>query len=299
MEIKGKWPDYIGLGMAKSGTTWVHEMLLQHPQVARCMARRDIKFCYPSEIAKDLKEKTSVEIKEIQYWNGLYYPFEHKIKHLKGYTQLFSNTVPGQIIGEITNNYLYYLQDQRIINVFWASMPDVKLFVCLRNPVDRYISHHFFQNDIGQILRDKGMDQGYYAKGEFPSLTQDIDTIKTWLKRPQIDLMTCPLAVRNYFYGCYAMGLRNLYKFFAPEQIFIIFFDDIKLNPEKLLSGLCRFLGIDEKFRFKDSHSKSNITKSEKTFSGRERLELVSLYKKPVEDLSRLLDTDLTHWIEV
>ena len=51
----GRWPDFIGLGMAKSGTTWLFDMLSQHPEIEFNMPER------PSNMNGDIPEFYTTE----------------------------------------------------------------------------------------------------------------------------------------------------------------------------------------------------------------------------------------------
>lgn len=74
----GRWPDFIGLGVAKCGTTWLYNMLSQLPEICFAQADRENEFCYgPPELVK-LKEENHFPIKEVQYWNPAYCPFNVK-----------------------------------------------------------------------------------------------------------------------------------------------------------------------------------------------------------------------------
>ena len=94
-------PTFVNVGPGRCATSWMHEMLIAHPQIG--MAR----------------------IKETEYFNtniekGTNWYLEH-FKHQKGKTA----------IGEISNNY--YL-DTSIPQKLLALNPDIKVIFCLRKP---------------------------------------------------------------------------------------------------------------------------------------------------------------------
>ena len=114
--------DFIGIGTSKAGTTWVSEMLDAHPGI--CMSE-------PKEVNYFNEQNNySINIKNYNYGKG----FNWYKKH-------FLHWRTGQIIGEFTPKYLADLKAPlRIKNAF----PDVKLIVCLRDPVDRAFSQYNF-----------------------------------------------------------------------------------------------------------------------------------------------------------
>ena len=292
----GRRPDFIGLGVAKCGTTWVYDMLSQHPQIALGRAERKIDFCYKTEHALRLRKEDGFQIKEIQFWNNLYRPFDQKKAYLEAYKALFAGAGTGQIAGEITNNYLFFLLDDNVFKTFCKSLPESKLFVCLRNPIDRFISNHFWQNDIGRIHREMGIADGYYSRGKFPGLSEDIETIVEWLKAPGPKNPQHPVSVRQFVMGLYPMQIRNVLTGFKPEQLHIILYDDIRDRPEETLSRLCSFLGIDAGFEFEEASKPSNITRTPKHFRPEERNALVHLYRQSIVETAELLGRDLSHW---
>ncbi|MBF0211517.1 MAG: DUF3808 domain-containing protein [Desulfamplus sp.] len=292
-----RWPDFIGLGVAKSGTTWVHSMLNQHKSICFPRANRNNPFCYGTSEQIRLQKEESFDFKEVQFWNPFYYPFHRKKKFYQEYKKLFSHVKDGQSVGEIANNYLLFLLlEQEIMSEFYSNMPDVKLFICLRNPVDRYISHHFFQWDMMNIVKDLGITNGY-AEGGFPPLKDDIKNIIAWLDADKPISSNMPLYIRAFVMGLYPLGIKNILSKYDTKQLHIIFFDDIKEKPASVLKELCLFLEIDPDFEFKEIEKPVNVTKTLKPDVVEEKQLLYELYKPSIVELSNLLDKDLSHWL--
>ena len=109
-------PDFLGVGTQKGGTTYLHGLLQQHPQVF---------LAHP---------------KELHY-------FTKKFQcGVDWYGQQFSMAFPNQCCGEITPYYMYHpLVPQRIASV----IPKVRLVVLLRDPVQRAISQYFHSCRLG------------------------------------------------------------------------------------------------------------------------------------------------------
>jgi len=113
--------DFIGIGAPRSGTSWIANVLREHPQI--CIS----------------------EPKEVRYFNRYEIPVG-KLKGIKNsnfdqdlswYMQRFSHAKPGQLLGELSP---VYLSDKEAPLAIKARFPSVKLIVCLRNPVDRAFS---------------------------------------------------------------------------------------------------------------------------------------------------------------
>ncbi len=124
--------DFIGVGAEKCGTTWLTEMLWQHPQVF-----------IPAQ-------------KEIHYFNRKFgefpdldnYNFD---KPLVWYLSFFKNAKPDQVKGEICPSYLWDEQAAGRIRDF---DPNIKILIVLRNPIERTFSAYRFYMQRGLIHTD-------------------------------------------------------------------------------------------------------------------------------------------------
>ena len=114
-------PDFIIIGSSKAGTWAIHNYLLQHPDID--YSARNIHF--------------------------FEYAYSNKISWYKSHfpTKLYKSLVESIhkrkcLMGEHTSTYLHHpLIPQRVKD----SIPDVKLIVSLRNPIDRaYSNYHMF-----------------------------------------------------------------------------------------------------------------------------------------------------------
>lgn len=155
-------PNLFILGAQKSGTTWLHQALNEHPEIY-------------------LSEK-----KEIHFFNTK----SNFIKGFDYYLNHFSSAKSEKYIGESTPNYLWvsnykpeYL-NRGCNPKFMSAIPkrikkflgeDLKFIVLLRDPVERAISafyHHLkFDNRIDlnkpfeESIKDFGIAQmGFYAE---------------------------------------------------------------------------------------------------------------------------------------
>lgn len=110
-------PNFLIIGAAKSGTTWLYEKLRRHPKVY--MPR----------------------VKEL----GFFSRSGSEDKTREWYEKHFE---PALAVGEATPNYLFHKRaPRRIANM----MPDVKLIACLRHPTDRAYSHYWMSRGNGEV----------------------------------------------------------------------------------------------------------------------------------------------------
>ena len=111
-----KLPDFLGIGTQKGGTTYLHSLLSEHPQAF---------LAIPKEL----------------HFFSLHYQ-----KGLAWYRDFFKSAADDKSCGEITPYYMFHpLAFKRI----HKHLPDVKLIVLLRDPVERAISQFFHSRRLG------------------------------------------------------------------------------------------------------------------------------------------------------
>lgn len=135
-------PTFLGIGVPRGGTTWLHTLLSGHPDVLVPTARKEVRF------------------------------FDrHYDRGLEWYEGFFDGSRNGvRAIGEISPQYLYCAEcPERIA----ASLPDVKLIVTLRHPVDRAYSQYGFvvqrrnfRGTFDEFLasREQALEKGFYSR---------------------------------------------------------------------------------------------------------------------------------------
>jgi hypothetical protein len=112
----GRLPDFVCLGAQKAGTTSLHHQLLQHPRV----------FLPPK--------------KELHYFSLSYH------RSTRWYAGHFAKARPDQLVGEVTPYYLFHPHAPE-----WIArlLPQVRLIVLLRDPVERALSGYFHSLRLG------------------------------------------------------------------------------------------------------------------------------------------------------
>ena len=129
-------PDFLGLGTQKGGTTTLHQLLGLHPDV-HLPDRKEVHYF-------DLQPEQPAS------W----------------YAEQFSSARPGQHCGEITPFYLFHPEVPARIR---ALLPEAKLLVLLRDPVERALSQVFH-------ARKRGFED-YILHDEFPEISLENDLL--------------------------------------------------------------------------------------------------------------------------
>jgi hypothetical protein len=122
-------PDFVGIGTYRSGTTWLYEMIVAHPDVA-----------VPPGRPKELHFFKS-------FWEGGFTPAE-----VSRYHRYFPRPA-GKLVGEWTPRYMFDSWTPRMLAV---AAPQARLLVMLRDPVSRYVSHLARQLNDGPGRVDRG-----------------------------------------------------------------------------------------------------------------------------------------------
>ncbi len=187
--INGRLPDFIIIGAQKGGSTWLRKNLEKHPQIF-----------FPT------LEGTS-DPTEVRYFcQRLYRP-------LSWYTNLF-RTAGNRLAGEKSPNY--YMISKWRIRLIRMLMPDVKLILLLRNPIERTWSHALM--NLVKLSKRNFNDvssESFYGHFE-----------RTELK------------------GHYTQVISHWEYIFDPKQIYIGFYDGIEKCPKQLLHEVISFLGV-------------------------------------------------------
>jgi hypothetical protein len=219
-------PTFLGVGAAKSGTTALYNFLMQHPGVFMSPIKEPNYFSKDIEPAKfrrdyQLHEKQKrLDIGEyvkgpmdVPQWGA----YVREPKHYRG---LFRDSAPDQARGEISNSYLYSSVAAAEI---LAAAPDVRVFMILRNPVDRAFSHYLANIRDGRAILPFREE-----------VANDLDEPHRQWGRAHlyVDL------------GMYYEQVLRFWETFPESQRRIYLYDDLKRDPGGLVRDLFEFIGV-------------------------------------------------------
>ena len=192
-------PSFLIIGAPKSGTTSLHYYMAEHPQVyVSSMVKEARYFAYDSDNA-DHRAKA-----------GCAFP----VTTWEQYVALFTDASGFKAIGESSPQYLgCRVAAQRIA----TRLPDVKLVVVLRNPVDRTVS----------------------------AFIQDVRNKQAKLSELSGERLSSSRWARGSFYRD---DLKRYYDLFSREQIKVIRFKDLKSDTNSIVREVYDFLGVDSTF---------------------------------------------------
>jgi hypothetical protein len=137
-------PTFLGIGVPRGGTTWLHALLETHPEINMPSRRKEIRFF-------DAHFETGT-----QWYEGFFCDPEEQERF--------------RAIGEVSPQYIYCEECPRRIS---ETLPGVRLILMLRHPVDRAYSQYGFllqrrnfQGSFQEFLasRPKALEYGYYSR---------------------------------------------------------------------------------------------------------------------------------------
>lgn len=190
---------FIVVGPGRSGSTWIYELLLNHPKV---------------RLAKN--------IKETQFFN------ENYSKGISWYINFFEEAKDNYVTGEVSN---LYFDSKNVSQRIKKIIPNCKIIILLRNPIDRFISIQNFKVREGRISKN------------------EIDS--SFNKNEILKILRIDKRIKEY---------SNLF-----DDILFIDFDDIKNYPEKIQSQLFDFLCLNHyEIQFGKGKNESIIPRHQK-----------------------------------
>jgi len=227
------FPDFLGIGAQKAGTTWLHHNLARHPEIwlppvkelhhldhdppsllrrlfgraahlaaARAHLRAQLAAWLRGEAETDLAwaVRCCLAPRDDDWYESLF------------------PSAPGRICGEICPGYAR-LDAARVAGIRERA-PRLKVIYLLRNPIDRawsMVAMHFREPRFG----------GDIAR---------VDEEAVWRRLT---------SAKMHRHGDYLANLAVWESVYPREQIHIGFFDQLEEEPREFLRRILEFLGVD------------------------------------------------------
>lgn len=232
-------PDFLIIGTQKGGTTWLRKVLLEHESIYIPPYPEEVHFFNRSLLQPDL------------------------------YLALF-NTVEARhkLLGEKSPNYFH--MPEKCIRFLHTLLPNTKLIVLLRNPVERAWSQ---------------------ARMHSSSFNQRALGQKDLLK-----LVLQVTSRGNFERTNYAKVLQKWLKYFPKEQVLVYFYNDLQKDPQLFLNRVCQDLEIAS-FQPAGLAKKVHVSKKMEMPDWLHWL-LVWRYRKTSDELAALGYPSPAHWKE-
>lgn len=219
-------PDFLGIGLQKAGTSWLYEQLSKHPEI--WMPKRKELHFFDASLNEDwnLRRQRRARKRLLELANLLmleeadhsavdFNELEEQVllsrpdNDLAWYSSIWSKLAPdGLKAGEITP--AYSIIEEETIRIIKEELKVPKVIILLRDPVERGWSQY-------KMMTERKSN----------------DPDKVYKKKRLLDR------------GNVKQILNRWERYYAEDEIFIGFFEEIKENPYGLLERICKFLQIN------------------------------------------------------
>jgi hypothetical protein len=211
-------PDFFVIAPARSGTTTLHRLLDQHPEIYMCPVK-ETHFFALEEGKKGLDPEELGRIIAAR-------PYQAKVADIETYRRLFDGVKGEKAIGEACPTYF---RSQRAAKGIRHYVPEAKFIAVLRNPVDRAFSAFI------SAARARGWPVGLFS--EIPRMYKGNEHT----------------AVDGEFRfiegGFHSVHLKRYMELFGKDRIQVHLFDELMGDIQGSLRQIYAFLGVDESFR--------------------------------------------------
>jgi hypothetical protein len=303
--MDNKLPNLLIVGVAKSGTSSLHQYLAQHPEIFMSKVKE------PRFISSQVMDFPMGGPKDdlVEAWYK---------KDFEDYKHLFSGVANQKVIGESSADTFYF--HKKTIPVIQKYFGDPKILVILRNPISRAYSAY------QHLLRD---DREHLPLKE--ALLQEQNRI-----RENYELIYHYKAV-----GLYSEALQAFFDNFSNVKVVIN--EELSKNPKESLKEIFKFLEVDSDVtintdtrynlsgipRWRFAHQvlfegraflepvrriarlflsgerRAKISRRlmegnlQKAFIDEEsKKELQAFFRKDIEKTQQILNKDLSHWLK-
>jgi hypothetical protein len=195
-------PDFIIIGVVKAGTTSLHHYFDQHPDVFMTVVKEPNYFSFD--------ENRSAHVRQTKKFS---------VRSQLEYERLFEGAPLDSKKGEASPSYFRSSVAPARIR---STIPDCKVIVSLRNPVDRAYSAYLMSLRAG-------------------AAPIPVDKIE-------------PGRDRWIGGSLYAGPLLNYMKVFDPASFKIVLFDELTDNPRAVMSDLFGFVGVNDVYSINTSY---------------------------------------------
>jgi hypothetical protein len=303
-------PNFFVVGTPKAGTTALYHYLAQHPGIYMSPIKE------PAFFAPDLFQLKNrlgtVEVKREELLAYLDGPMIERrsgvINEWELYLKLFKKVRHEAAIGEVSANYLGSSCAPQAIR---EAIPEAKIIMILRDPVDRLYSQYSEAAAEGQ------------AGGDFLA----------WVEEQQTDEERLQPRLGAVWNGFYARHVHRYREHFPENQIRIYLYSEYRRAPLTTLREIFTFLGVEPDFPADVSRRhnvtlqprslaiqnatapirrilrktlpagvrdvlRSRIHRPPRRLTRHERAAILKIYEDDIRELQTLLHRDFSDWLE-
>jgi len=247
-EKQSQLPNFLVIGSQRCASTWLHQVLKEHPEI-------------------------TLAPKEYRFWSN-----KVRTESLDSYCQLFttvSQKTPTKFRGEVDPSYAVMRPQE--IAILKQLVPNLKVVLVIRNPVDRLISHITRQWTFYYV------DKGASTSRNLFTLLRSVDS------------------GLSYRFTDYNKIIENWSYFFSYENIHIELYENLNADSYGAIKRILSFLKADSEYVFQEHLFSKKINQSKIQEEEIPHLLKWYLSKKwlpKVYELESSYNLDLSIWTE-
>ncbi|HEX7247336.1 MAG TPA: sulfotransferase domain-containing protein [Actinomycetota bacterium] len=208
-------PSFVIVGGQRCGTNSLYEYLVDHPAVGRAMPGQEVHF-FDTSFDRGLD------------WYRAHFPTRLWMRAARARTGVEPQT------GESSPYYMFHpLAPGRIA----ATLPEVRIIVLLRNPVDRAISHFHHERSRGHEPLERLSE----------AIAREPERLAGEAARIVAEPGYRSPAHQRFSYvarGQYADQLATILELFEPGRVLVVVSERLFGEPEAVLAEVQEFLGL-------------------------------------------------------
>ena len=200
-----KIPHFMIIGFPKAGTTSLHDYLSQHPKIF------------------------SSWIKETHFFS---YGYE---KGINFYFKFFNfNKKHDSVYFESSPEYIFYFESMKRIKRF---NPNIKLIICLRNPIDLAYSSY---NEMKNMGLETESFENVLLKENYK-----MELHKKRMENKIYTLFKRPIYLPYLYIGEYVTYIKNVLEIFDIKNLIFVDAKDLKNYTHETVNEIFQFLDLD------------------------------------------------------
>lgn len=195
------WPNFFIVGAPKAGTTSLYEYLRKIPSIYMSPVKEPFYFLPSSSLL----------------------PAGIRISDKEKYLKLFHGAIGYKAIGEASPAYLIHPESARLIS---NEVPNAKIIIILRDPIERAFSHYLMSMHYGENL-------------------SFIDAVKTEIANRSTKRVPGEFHRQYIAQGLYYTNVRRYFDTFGKENVKVLIFEEFVQDSKQALQEVLKFLNVD------------------------------------------------------
>lgn len=211
-------PDFLVVGTKRGGTTSLWNWLVAHPNVIGM---------FPEVRGRKSTDFFFADCPHSLRWYRSHFPTAQRRAEVE------RETGGRAVSGEASPLYMW---DPRLCDRIHETLPDVKILMSLRDPVERAYSH--FQERTKEGIETLGFEEALAAEPE---------RLAGELERMQADPGYHSTSWDWFSYrsrGVYEPQVRRWLEVFGPDRVHVQRSEDMYEDPQTSMDAVCDFLGV-------------------------------------------------------